>query len=276
MTLAAVVPGCSDAADARDSETNSGGQTGSLLPPCPEDPGEPFVVPEGQTAFAERSLGDLSQVVVTNAQGSPVTAEVARKGSTTFVTTTDALTAGTYTVTYTCSSTNQRITREVTVVEAVPLPTEFGTLTFEEQALTGCSLVSAINLEWQPSAEFVPYLNLVELTILADGIELGILPTVQAFALDDRGRVSIQVPLCRGTSFCGPATAIYSVTARIAGEDGVWTSPEVEVNQTCLTERKTMETSCAVAVPSPNSASTGRWLLAGIAVGLGAITRRRS
>lgn len=252
----------------------SGGQTGSLVPLCPENFGKPFVVPEGQTAFASRSELSIDQIVVTNSSGNVVSSSSAREDTATVITTDEALEAGTYTIAYNCSPSSARIERELTVVEAAPLPTELGEVTFVEQPLTQCSLVNSVTLEWQPSPEFLPYLNLTELSLVADGMDLGVIPTPGPFMLGPNGLVTVDVPLCRGGEFCGPATAIYELTAHIVGFESEWTSSEVEVNQTCLTDRRMSETSCnlTASVPGTRPAS---WSVVGILVGLGVLTRRK-
>lgn len=274
LALAALASGCGEAMTS-DASNETGGQTGSLVPVCPQDLGKPFVVPEGQTAFAGRSTFDLEKVVVKDAQGNVIASRLARDDTTTIVTTDEVLEAGSYTIAYDCGGSVVRIEHELTVVELAPLPTDFGEMTFVEQPLVGCSLVDSVTLEWQPSAEFLPYLNLTELSLVADGADLGVIPTSGPLMLGPSEVVTVSVPLCRGVGFCAPATAIYSVTARITGFEGEWTSTDVEVNQTCLTERKEAETSCAMAVPSTGRSPTSAWLVAALAIGFGAVTRRR-
>jgi hypothetical protein len=227
--------GCSsDMAGLGDAE---GGQTGSLVPPCLVASPLPYVVPEGDTAFAQQSATGLPALTLIDEDGRVVPTRTTTEGETSVVHTLEVLEAGTYTISSECQlGTAVVVEREITVVDAAPLPTEFGELALQPlDARPECSAWSQLEFTWTPPPEFLPYLGLTQLTLHVDGGEVGPVALDAPLAADADGVVRFRVPTCpEAVDTCGPAEGKYSFRATIAGEDSVWTSSQVNLNGLCI------------------------------------------
>lgn len=242
--LSMLIVGCS-ASTAQESSPNEGGQTGSLVPPtCQEESANAFVVPEGQTAFVE-GWHEFSNPVLRDANGNVIPTSTTADEGTTLLQTAEPLIAGDYTLTYDCAGAVP-LERTISVAEPAPLPTSFGELELVLPVQTEeCSDVSFVSLDWTPPGEFLPYLDLVQLAFSVDGKSASpvLLTEPLTAALD--GVVRVNIPSCeRFGGDCGFTSGRYALTAKIAGREGQWRSPEVIVDGMC--ERTSESLGCAV------------------------------
>ena len=233
--VALAVAGCGEMAGlASDSE---GGQTGSLVPPCLVASPLPYVVPEGDTAFAQQSATGLPSLTLVDQDGRVVPTRTATEGETSVVHTLEVLQAGTYTISSECHlGSTVVVEREITVVDAAPLPAEFGELSLLPPASRPeCSDWLQLEFIWAPPSEFLPYLGLTQLTLHVDAVKIGPVALEKPLEADENGVVRFRVPTCpEVVDSCGPVEGKYSFSAAIAGEDSAWTSSEVNVSGLCI------------------------------------------
>lgn len=258
------------------TEPAEGGQTGSLLPPCLLDSAEPYVVPEGDTALAQQMQTALSEAVLTDASGQLIATQVTQSNNTTIVRTATVLTTGSYQITTTCPADNRVVTREITVVEAAPLPTEFGELavtTSNPRPL--CSEWEVVDFSWTPPADFLPYLNLTELSVAAGTNELGAIPLAEPLKAAPDGAVHLSIPLCNGSvPGCIHATGSHRLTAHIAGETQTWTSSEIDLDGLCRAD--TPDSAQCDISRTDNGRLPFGWLCLSAAMWLGRRSRQHS
>lgn len=256
--VALVGAGCSsEMAGLQDAE---GGQTGSLVPPCLVASPLPYVVPEGDTAFAQQSATGLPALTLVDEDGRVVPTRTTTEGETSVVHTLEVLEAGTYTISSECMlGTAVVVEREITVVEAAPLPTEFGELALQPlDSRPECSAWFQVEFTWTPPPEFLPYLGLTQLTLLVDAVEVGPIALDAPLAADPDGVVRFRVPTCpEAVDTCGPVEGKYSFSATIAGEDLAWTSSQVNLNGLCIPP-ESESLGCSM---HPNRTLAGGWWL---------------
>ncbi len=247
--LALGLAGCG--ADDLSEGATDGGQTGSLVPPCLVESPLPFIVPEGDTAYAQQAWQGLPQLTLTDAAGRVVDTELSTDGTTSIVRTSEALTSGVYTISSECAAAHGEtvtVSREITVVEAAPLPTEFGTLgLIPASPRPACEDLSHFHFIWTPSPEFSPYLGLTQLTLFVDDTRRGVVALERPLEADEQGVVHVHVPICpRTVDTCGPTAGRYSFTATITGETPSWSSPQISVRDLCLPSEDDGVLSCAL------------------------------
>lgn len=240
-----------------------GGQTGSLKPTCEQESDTPFMVPEGRTALVQ-GWNELSNPVLTDSAGNVIATSITRDDEAALVQTAETLPAGDYTLTYDCGDAGAPVQRDISVAEAAPLPTTFGGLELmPPDKLLGCSELEFVTLKWAPPPEFLPYLDLVQLTFTIDGAEFGSVPLFDSLTADVNGDVLVAIPNCAhfaGT--CGVTDGTYALSARIAGRPGLWASPEVVVEGLCFRELERTERDeigCALGYPGRTSYAGLGW-----------------
>lgn len=255
--LGLTLSSCAGADATAEDSLNQGGQTGSLIPKCLLQ-GDAYVVPEGDTAFAQQVSTTLGTAKLTDAMGNSVPLTERREGNTSILQTDETLTPGTYTLTQQCSEFGQTVTREIEVVEAMPLPEDFGTLAATQaSSVPFCSEHGQVSLTWTPSTTFLAYVNLSELTLYQADQELGVIAQAEPYALDVNGNVVIDIPLCPASTTCLPGKGEYRVEAKIAGEEGTWASATIEVTPQCKPDPVDDESGpCSVAHGRAQRANT--------------------
>lgn len=254
--LSVLALGCS-AEDA--SDPNEGGQTGSLVPPtCAQEALNPFVVPEGQTAFVE-GWHAFSNPLLEDETGNVIATSVIQDDNTALVRTETALPAGDYTLSYDCDDSKMPVQRTISVAEAAPLPTAFGELgVVVSTPRPLCEELAFVSLVWTPPYEFLAYLDLVQLTFSVDGVEVGRVPLAEPLSADLGGKVSVDIPTChRFDAPCGVTAGTYTLQAKIAGRSDRWGSPEVVVDGLCRPE----DAGCAVSNANVASSGSGWWFV---------------
>lgn len=226
-----LIAGC--AAD-MGSMNESGGQTGSLVPPtCEQESAVPFVVPEGKTAFVEE-WNEVVNPMLEDAAGNPVATSVIQDEDTSLVKTDESLPPGEYTLTYECDGETQ-IKHEITVVQAAPLPSSFGEVELVRPSpRPTCDELEFITLNWTPDPAFLPYLNLVALNFSIDGSEFGRVPLTRRLSADASGNVRVLIPSCRRSGgTCGLTSGTYRLHAGISGNSTTWSSNDIDVAGLC-------------------------------------------
>src|SRR5690606_33788858 len=129
LAVGLLITSCGDS-----SESNEGGQTGSLTPPsCEQAASDTFVVPEGRTALLE-GHHELSSPTLRDAAGNVIATTLTRHEGAVLVQTSGPLPAGDYTLTYECGEAKAVVERDIHVSEAAPLPSTFGKLEWEQPA----------------------------------------------------------------------------------------------------------------------------------------------
>lgn len=244
---------------------DKGGQTGSLVPTCDEEARATLVVPEGQTAFAQR-WNEPSNPVLTDADGNVVQTSLSEEGETTLIRTPSPLTPGDYTLTYDCGNERARVTRELSVSDVAPAPTAFGGLALSNREYdVECSDLEFVTLEWTPPSEFLPYLDLVRLTISVDGSEFEPVVLAQPLVSDLQGTIRIDIPHCAYyDDHCGSTSGAYVVGATIAGTSGKWSSEELFVDAACYVADETPEDDgCALGNHKRSGWTALAWLVIG-------------
>jgi hypothetical protein len=219
---------------AEDTGLDLGGQTGSLIPDCLTPEETPYVVPEGDTAFAQQLGAGFIAAQLTDPAGNPVAVTESREGKTSILRTDQVLTPGTYTLTGQCAEFGEPVMRVITVVEAAPLPEDFGGIESTPLVPTPlCSEHSDALLTWTPPDDFVPYLSLAELTLYEGTQKRGVLARSGPYEMDTRGRVEVRIPLCPAETTCLDGKGTYHLEARVAGEEATWLSEALEIDPLC-------------------------------------------
>lgn len=247
--LGLLTAGCSAMTASGLSE--SGGQTGSLTPPnCAEESLNTFVVPEGQTAYVE-GWNEFTNPVLKDAAGNAVAISLTQDDETSLVRTDMTLPAGDYTLTYDCIDANMPVKRIISVSEPAPLPTAFGELgVVVPSPRFDCDALESIPLMWTPPFEFLPYLDLVQLTFSINGVEVGPVTLEKPLTADMAGNVEVDIPTCnRFEGPCGIVSGAYTLRAKIVGHSEHWSSPQVNMDGLC----KPDDTGCTVGGHSHRS-----------------------
>jgi hypothetical protein len=210
--------------------------------------------------------------VLEDTSGNAIAVSLTQDTDASVVRTAQPLPAGDYTLTYDCGAGKAPIQRTVSISAAAPLPTAFGELELVAPSrLVECSALEFITLAWIPPDEFLPYLDLVQLSFWIGGVELGVVPLTKPLSSDVSGAVLIEIPHCdhfQGTCAFLPAT--YTLRAEVSGHTEQWVSPEVEVDGLCFRAAKRSQTEdIGCALRNPRQSFDGEvigWMLAGCLV----------
>lgn len=260
--LAWYLSGCASAdSSGFDEDVSHGGQTGSLVPRCVL-PGEaPYIVPEGDTAFAQQVSDPLGTTSLTSTTGASIPLVEVREGSTSILRADQVLLPGTYTLTDHCEASGRQVTLDITVVPAAPLPQEFGHLeTTPPDQVPLCSELHEVIVTWTPSEAFTPYLGLTELTLYRADQPVGVIAQGEPFVSQGNSTVQFNVPLCPAVDTCIPKNGPYRVQARIAGEESTWTSATFEVAPMCRPDPVDDETGLC-SMRTAGTQTVGSWWL---------------
>ncbi len=249
------------------SLSESGGQTGSLVPPtCEQESASPFVVPEGKTAFVE-GWNEVVNPMLEDAAGNPVATSIVQDDDTSLVKTAESLAPGAYTLTYQCDGETQ-VEHEIIVVQSAPLPSSFGAVELVlPSPQPACDELEFITLNWTPDPAFLPYLNLVELNFSIDGADFGRVPLTRRLSADASGNVRVPIPSCRlSVGTCGLTSGTYRLHARIPENSTTWSSNDVAVADLCEPNGDPEDIGCSVRERGAKVRGPWLWLWPAIAI----------